>query len=114
MSSTITARRLISGDKTVEYPLLTIEEGLISNIEPLTQRDHERMPVTHRFPGATLIPAYIDIHIHGCAGHDVMEATPNALGAIGAYLASRGVGAYLPTTVSTTHGAVSKKGVWQM
>ena len=51
---------------------------------------------THRFPEATLVPAYVDIHIHGCAGHDVMEATPEALGAIGTYLASRGVGAYFP------------------
>ena len=30
-----------------------------------------------------------------------MEATPEALGTIGAYLASRGVGAYFPTTVTS-------------
>ena len=30
-----------------------------------------------------------------------MEATPESLGAIGAYLASRGVGAYFPTTVTS-------------
>ena len=34
------------------------------------------------------------------AGHDVMEATPEALGKIGAYLATRGVAHYLPTTVT--------------
>jgi len=56
---------------------------------------------THRFPEATLVPAYVDIHIHGCAGHDVMEATPEALRAIGAFLANRGVGAYFPTTVTS-------------
>ncbi len=53
------------------------------------------------FPKATLIPTYVDIHIHGCAGHDVMEATPQALRTIGAYLATRGVGAYFPTTVTS-------------
>jgi hypothetical protein len=31
----------------------------------LTQSDYERKDATHRFPGATLVPAYVDIHIHG-------------------------------------------------
>jgi N-acetylglucosamine-6-phosphate deacetylase len=85
----------------VEYPLLTMEDDRISRIESLTASEHESADATHRFPEATLVPSYVDIHIHGCAGHDVMEATPEALGAIGAYLASRGVGAYFPTTVTS-------------
>ena len=36
------------------------------------------------FPEATLAPSFFDIHIHGAAGHDAMEATPEALAAIGA------------------------------
>jgi N-acetylglucosamine-6-phosphate deacetylase len=40
------------------------------------------------------------VHIHGSAGHDVMEATPEALCAIGRFLASRGTGSYLATTVT--------------
>jgi N-acetylglucosamine-6-phosphate deacetylase len=101
MIGTIAARRLMGAGGMVEYPLVTIEDGRVSRIESLTASDHERVRATHRFPEATLVPAYVDIHIHGCAGHDVMEATPEALGAIGAYLASRGVGAYFPTTVTS-------------
>src|ERR1700722_1054415 len=101
MISSIAARRLISAHKVVDYPLLTLEGGRISSIEALTQSDHERAEATHRFPGATLVPSYIDIHVHGCAGHDVMEATPESFSTIGAYLASRGVGAYFPTTVTS-------------
>src|SRR5271155_4669812 len=101
MISTIAARRLMSGDGVVEYPLVSVEDGRISRIESLSAGDHQRAPATHRFPEATLVPAYVDIHIHGCAGHDVMEATPEALCAIGSYLASRGVGAYFPTTVTS-------------
>jgi N-acetylglucosamine-6-phosphate deacetylase len=101
MISTIAARRLQSGDNTVDYPLVSMEDGRILGIEGLTAREHERVTVTHRFSDATLVPAYFDIHIHGCSGHDVMEATPEAMNAIGAYLASRGVGAYLPTTVTS-------------
>ena len=101
MISSIAARRLISANKVVDYPLLTLEGGRITSIEALTQQDHERVEATHRFPGATFVPSYIDIHVHGCAGHDVMEATPESFGTIGAYLASRGVGAYFPTTVTS-------------
>jgi N-acetylglucosamine-6-phosphate deacetylase len=101
MISTIAARRLMSAGRVVEYPLVSIEDGRISGIESLNAGDHEHVAVTHRFPKATLVPAYIDIHIHGCAGHDVMEATPEALNTIGSYLASRGVGAYFPTTVTS-------------
>lgn len=102
MISTIAARRLLGGGEVVEYPLLTVEDGRVSGIESLTASEHERVDATHSFPEATLVPAYVDVHIHGCAGHDVMEATPEAFHAIGAYLASRGVGAYFPTTVTSS------------
>jgi len=101
MISTIAARRLIRSDSMVEYPLVRIEDGHINQIESLNAADHERVQATYNFREATLVPAYVDIHIHGCAGHDVMEADPQALNAIGSYLSSRGVGAYLPTTVTS-------------
>src|ERR1700710_1955100 len=101
MISTIAARRLLGPGGVVEYPLVTVEDGRISRIENLTASDQERIGAPYRLPAATLFPAYVDSHIHGCAGHDVMEATPAALDAIGAYLATRGVGGYFPTTVTS-------------
>jgi N-acetylglucosamine-6-phosphate deacetylase len=101
MISTITARRLVNAGQTVEYPLVTMDSGRIRTIEALTASDHQRVAATYSFPEATLAPSYIDIHIHGSAGHDVMEASPQALDAIGTYLATRGVGTYLPTTVTS-------------
>ncbi|WP_353069674.1 N-acetylglucosamine-6-phosphate deacetylase [Tunturibacter empetritectus] len=85
----------------IEYPLVTVEDGRISQIASLNAADHERVQATHSFREATLVPTYVDIHIHGCAGHDVMEADSKALNAIGSYLSSRGVGAYFPTTVTS-------------
>jgi N-acetylglucosamine-6-phosphate deacetylase len=102
MINTIAARRLLGSGGVLDYPLITIEDDRISRIESLTQIQYESVGATHRYPDATLVPAYVDVHIHGCAGHDVMEATPMAMGAIGTYLAGRGVGAYFPTTVTST------------
>jgi N-acetylglucosamine-6-phosphate deacetylase len=101
MINTIAARRLLGSSGVIDYPLITIEDDRISRIESLTPIEYESAGATHLFPDATLVPAYVDVHIHGCAGHDVMEATPAAIGAIGTYLAGRGVGAYLATTVTS-------------
>jgi N-acetylglucosamine-6-phosphate deacetylase len=101
IGTTIAARRMMSAGGVVDYPLVSVEDGRITSIEGLSAGDHELVHATHRFPEATLVPTYVDIHIHGCAGHDVMEATPEALRAIGSFLASRGVGAYFPTTVTS-------------
>ncbi len=102
MSSTITASRLLSSGHALRHPLLTIEDGAIREIRGLSDEEFERMPVAHRYPDATLVPSYLDVHIHGSAGHDVMEATPEAMQAIGVHLARHGVGAYLPTTVTAS------------
>ena len=66
-------------------------------------RDESEIPAGARvldFPGATLGPAFLDVHTHGAAGHDVMEATPEALRAIGGFLAAHGTGSFLATTVT--------------
>jgi N-acetylglucosamine-6-phosphate deacetylase len=49
--------------------------------------------------GTTLLPGFIDVHIHGAAGIDVMEATAAGLREVSIYLASQGATAWLPTLV---------------
>ena len=47
----------------------------------------------------TLLPGFIDVHIHGAVGVDVMDATAAGLQSISDYLASQGVTSWLPTFV---------------
>jgi N-acetylglucosamine-6-phosphate deacetylase len=49
--------------------------------------------------GTTLLPGFIDVHIHGAGGVDVMEATPRQLLELSEYLATQGVTGWLPTLV---------------
>jgi N-acetylglucosamine-6-phosphate deacetylase len=49
------------------------------------------------------MPGLIDIHIHGCAGHDVMDADQAGLLSMARFLARHGVTAFLPTTLTNTH-----------
>ncbi len=102
MQTVVTAEKLWDGTSLHQHPLILIEDG---KIESIASRDSSQMPSGARvldFPGATLGPAFFDVHIHGAAGHDVMEATPEAIETMGKFLASRGTAAYLATTVTAS------------
>ncbi len=100
MQTILTAAALFDGARLISEPLIAIDEGRVTLI---STRAETSVPAGARvmdFPGATLAPAFLDVHIHGAAGHDVMEATPEALDAMGRFLASRGTANYLATTVT--------------
>ncbi len=50
--------------------------------------------------GGMISPGWIDLHVHGGGGHDVMDATPDALRAIARTHVRHGTTALLPTTVA--------------
>jgi N-acetylglucosamine-6-phosphate deacetylase len=53
-----------------------------------------------RFDDKILAPGFVDIHIHGGVGYDVMRASADELAAVERSLAARGVTSYFPTTVT--------------
>ena len=96
----LTADRLFSPLDVVERPLVLVEDGRILEI---TRASDRAIPAGARhvdLAGAVLAPGFVDIHIHGAAGHDVMQADPAGLSAVGALLAKHGVTSYFPTTVT--------------
>jgi len=98
--TTITARKLVTATGVVDRPLITLDSERIASIA-----SHERVEgtsITHDFSDRILTSGFLDIHIHGAAGHDVMEATPSALHSISSYLARAGVTQYLATTVTAS------------
>ena len=97
MRTTLTAKWLWNGSSLLENPEISIEDGRIASIDA---RGQGAAGGKLDFPEATLAPAFVDVHIHGAAGHDVMEATPEALKAVGSFLATRGTGSFLATTVT--------------
>ncbi len=95
MIRTLTARRLLTGTTTVDFPVVMLsEEGAITAIH-----SDPRVLAAEQ---TTLTAAFLDVHTHGAVGHDVMTASPAALAKIQSFLASRGVAHYLPTTVTAS------------
>lgn len=52
--------------------------------------------------GKTVVPGFVDVHIHGAGGHDVMEGTPEALEIVAATVASHGTTSMVATTVTAS------------
>lgn len=95
-----TAKALWDGSRLIDSPLIAVEDGHIASIESRAAHSLPAGAQVTDFPGAALAPSFFDVHIHGAAGHDVMEATPEALDAICGFLATRGTANFLATTVT--------------
>jgi N-acetylglucosamine-6-phosphate deacetylase len=99
MPTIITAARLVTPIEWIEAPIVVVEDGQIT---ALRSRSDAEIPMGQllNFPDLILAPGFIDIHIHGGAGRDAMEASESALAQIELQLVKHGVTAYLPTTVT--------------
>lgn len=100
MRTVISADRLFDGSRIIDDPVVEIQDGQVVSVTTRGEREFRGDARVLDFPGATLAPAFFDVHIHGAAGHDVMEATSEALESMGRFLASRGTGSFLATTVT--------------
>src|ERR1051325_6236325 len=82
-------------DRTIERGAILIEDGHISSIGESAATGAETIDLD----GMTILPGFIDVHIHGAAGIDVMEATADGLQQVSQHLAAQGVTGWLPTFV---------------
>jgi N-acetylglucosamine-6-phosphate deacetylase len=100
MRRVLTAGQMVSGGETVRDAWVLVEDGVIAGVGSRAGGELPGDAERRDFPEGVLAPAFVDVHAHGAAGHDVMEGTPEALSRVGRFLGSRGVGAYLPTTMT--------------
>lgn len=92
----IRANEIFTEEGIIKDACLTIEDNLIKG---LNRNDDNCKEINLK--GYRLIPGLIDMHIHGANGFDTMDASYDSLNEISKYLAKNGVGAFLPTTVTS-------------
>jgi N-acetylglucosamine-6-phosphate deacetylase len=103
MSSTVaikgdilTPRRLIPGGVVV------VEGSKIREVRPEDVEKGEVIDMT----GCIVAPGFVDIHVHGGGGYDVMDPSPGALDGLSMFLAQGGVTSFLPTAYTAPREAI--------
>src|SRR5271155_2008949 len=101
----LSANRMFTPQEEIKDPLLFIEDGLISAVSSRAQRETPTSATVidlakDGLADAVLVPGFVDIHMHGGAGLDVMRATPAELPHLNRFLTTHGVTGYFPTTVA--------------
>ncbi|MDF2858880.1 MAG: N-acetylglucosamine-6-phosphate deacetylase [Neobacillus sp.] len=76
-----------------------LELGSISNL-PTYLKHVKRIEIPEEH---TVVPGFIDVHIHGAAGADTMDGSTEALTTMANALPSEGTTSFLPTTITQKH-----------
>jgi N-acetylglucosamine-6-phosphate deacetylase len=101
MSATaIYASRILTPQEELRDCVIVVEAGRITGIG---HRDEVHIPPGAKdyvASGMTVVPGFVDVHIHGAGGHDVMEAEAAALDKITATVARFGTTSIVATTVT--------------
>lgn len=107
MSPTDPITAILAG--TIYTPAEEIENGVVlvedRRITSLGRREQIKIPASAKVIDRgtrTVVPGFIDLHVHGGAGRDLMEATPEAVATVATYLAAHGATSFLATTVTAS------------
>ena len=100
MTTVLLARQLLTPLERIDNAALLIEDGMIAAVGPRAAVTVPLKGLVVDFGDAILAPGLIDIHIHGGAGHDVMEGSDETLAAVERMMAQHGVTSYCPTTIT--------------
>ncbi|MGA8430065.1 MAG: N-acetylglucosamine-6-phosphate deacetylase [Candidatus Sulfotelmatobacter sp.] len=100
MKTVFTALSLYTPLEEIIAPVVVVEDGLITSVSSRTAQELPAAAHHVDFADEILAPGFVDIHIHGGAGLDVMVASATELPRLGKFLATHGVTAYFPTTVA--------------
>ncbi len=91
---------MLTPTDSVERPLVLVEQGRVLKISDWSSRQVPAGVSVSDFGDGVMAPGYVDLHIHGSAGYDVMDDAAEGLPAIEQLLARHGVTSYFPTTVT--------------
>lgn len=98
----IHAQRVLTPLEEIIDAVVVAEDGRITGVG---HRDEVRVPAGAKEYVArdmTVVPGFLDLHIHGAGGHDVMEGTEAALRGVTAAVARHGTTSFLATTVTAS------------
>ena len=95
-----TSRTLYTPLESLDRGVVLVEDGAIVKLGTRTSVEVASSAEIHDFGDDMIVPGFVDIHVHGSAGYDVMQADDSARCSFEQFLARHGVTAYYPTTIA--------------
>jgi len=102
------AARALTPTAEIRDAGILIRDGVIESIGPRQDMSLPAGAVEVSASGQTAIPGFIDVHIHGAGGHDVMEGTEQAMSTVAKTLARHGTTSFVATTVTASPDATCR------
>ncbi len=99
--------KLVLEDEIVEGKVLLFDKAIVKIVDEVnfaTPADVEIIDACDNYVSA----GFIDMHIHGSGGADVMDATPDALETISSTLLQTGTTSFLATTMTMSNQDIDK------
>jgi len=96
--------KILLNDKIIEDKVLLFDHKIVNIVEEIDLTDIETIDAN----GAYVSAGFIDLHIHGSGGADVMDATPDALETISSALLQTGTTSFLATTMTMSNEDIDK------
>lgn len=99
--------RIFDGEKIVNDTNIFISS---TKIDKITTGSVHKIPEDAEVidgTGKLITPGFIDIHIHGAGGYDVMDGTEHSIEQISALVARHGTTSYLPTTLTMSAESIN-------
>jgi N-acetylglucosamine-6-phosphate deacetylase len=101
MDTIIHNATIVAEDNIYHNAWLHIKKGKIADFNATEVPSIEANFVDAK--GDWLLPGFIDVHVHGVLGVDVMDGTPQALNTMSQAFVKHGVTSFLPTTLTASH-----------
>jgi len=96
--------KLIVGDEIIEGKVIYFDNKIVKIDDKIDDNNLEVIDAKNNYVSA----GFIDIHIHGSGGADVMDATPEALETLSTTLVQTGTTSFLATTMTMSSQEIDK------
>ncbi|MFC4891759.1 N-acetylglucosamine-6-phosphate deacetylase [Pseudofrancisella aestuarii] len=103
MQSYILKGAKVCFDTEIKHSDILVKNGVIELVQEDIKKDLYNLPVIELSNDDYVLPGFIDIHIHGSNGADVMDGSLESLETISKSIYKHGVTSYLATTMTASY-----------